>query len=272
MKSLAEYFQAFDSYAVENDLSASSRTLYYTLLGMFNERFWKVESVSISVRDMQVRGGFQSSSAVERAKAILGTENIVKIDKLKNRKTQYKLVDPEFWLRNSNKTVSPQFQNISGTLKGQSQNTCDTSPFINYTLHDTSKEDKKDLKTEREKDNAGASEETTAKSAFGNLSQEIKNAWRDEVGEPTPRDAYRLREFEKRYGASKVVKAINAARDSLGNNRKITTNYLQSVLRDRKEGEKVGATNGSSSRNTGIEKFDYDWAKADEGIDWSKYD
>ena len=106
MASLAEYFQAFHRYAVENELSASARNLYYTILGEMNARYWKVDKVSISVRDMQVLGGFQSSSAVNRAKTILGTENIVRISKLKNNKTQYELVEPEFWTRNTSGTLA----------------------------------------------------------------------------------------------------------------------------------------------------------------------
>ena len=147
MASLAEYFQAFHKYAVENDLSASAGTLYYTILGEVNASFWKSDKVSTSVRDMQVRGGFQSSSAVERAKTVLGTENIVKITKLKNRKTQYTLVEPQFWLRDAKQTPATQSRNTSETPAENLRNTFDTPGFVSYT-HARAE----DLKTPRPKD------------------------------------------------------------------------------------------------------------------------
>jgi len=250
MKSLAEYFQAFDSYAVENDLSANSRTLYYTLLGMFNEKFWKVESVSISVRDMQVRGGFQSSSAVERAKTILGTENIVKIDKLKNRKTQYVLVDPQFWLRNSSKTVSPQFQNACGTLKEQLQNTCGTSPFINYTLNDAQKED---VKTLREEDRITSAETASAGAMLFNkseLSKELARAWLENVGE-MPRGGIwlKLLELEQERGTKALVDVINKA--AIHNTEpRISLAYIMRILENKERGEMQNGKTGD------VERFD----------------
>ena len=138
MASLAEYVQAFHKYAVENDLSASSRALYYTILGEFNARFWQSDKLSISVRDMQVLGGFQSSSVVDRAKTVLGTENIVKIQKLKNRRTQYELVEPQFWLRNKNKSPKGQAQDTLSTPAEQLQDTA----FIKSTHELITQKDK----------------------------------------------------------------------------------------------------------------------------------
>lgn len=96
MASLAEYFQAFHSYAYENTLTASARALYYTILGEFNNAYWKRSEMSKSVRELRDIGGFKSESIVQRAKAQLGNENILQISKNKNGDT-YRLVEPSEW-------------------------------------------------------------------------------------------------------------------------------------------------------------------------------
>lgn len=98
MASLVEYFQAFHKYAYENALNASVRTLYFTILGEFNKAYWPAE-LSKSVGELEKLGGFSSKSVVQRAKAELGTHNLVKIRKDK-RGDNYLLTEPSEWREN----------------------------------------------------------------------------------------------------------------------------------------------------------------------------
>lgn len=287
MASLAEYFQAFHKYAVENDLSASARAMYYTLLGEFNARFWRVDKLSISVRDMQVLGGFQSSSVVDRAKTVLGTENIVKIQKLKNRKNQYELVEPQFWLRNSCSIVEGQVRDTCRTLAGHERN----EPFIKYTLNEATEEDGK---TVRLKDGEGggarasasvytgesAGKATTPTSPRQNpsgkavevagsktvsltqkyCSEELEKCWIMNSGQqPNDGICMKLGAMSKEYGEARVKAAIEEAnyRNQGGC---ININFVQSVLvRMLRGGKKVG----TEQNNGGNERIGTDY---DEGF------
>ena len=113
MTSLAEYFQAFHSYAYENALTASARALYYTILGEFNNAYWKRSELSKSVRELRELGGFGSVGAIQKAKAELGTEGILEISKSKKGDV-YKLVEPTKWKRFKRKQETPSEHLVNG--------------------------------------------------------------------------------------------------------------------------------------------------------------
>lgn len=251
MASLAEYFQAFHKYAVENDLSASSRALYYTILGEFNARFWRSDKLSISVRDMQVLGGFQSSSVVDRAKTVLGTENIVKIQKLKNRRTQYELVEPQFWLRNKGKSLEEQARDSCNTPAEQLRG----GRLVSYTCAGG-----QDLKTVRQEDILTTTTTTRAHTREGgegtgetaNSTPEIKVAQEEKVkvsdnvrrrwiqatyANPTELDEEGLAAFEKEFGSDKVFFAIGKA-NYYKKGDKINLSNVETVLKGKDKPQK----------------------------------
>ncbi len=223
--SLAEWFQAFHRYAVENDLSASARVLFYTLLGLFNAEFWKVDRVSISVRQMQALGGFQSSSVVERAKTVLGTENIVKIEKLKNNKTQFELVEPQLWLRHTRDTPAEHSRNTCGTPAEHSRNTAYT-----ITLPKTKQEDIKteDIKTKEKNAHArGFPKVRDVERLIEYFSLELDivlvRDWEEEkiCDELTPYDLKILSDLQKKYGVEKLKTAMGQAYHKYGRYAKV---------------------------------------------------
>ena len=251
MASLAEYFQAFHRYAVENELSASARNLYYTILGEMNARYWKVDKVSISVRDMQVLGGFQSSSAVNRAKTILGTENIVRISKLKNNKTQYELVEPEFWTRNTSGTPAEHLRHTSGTPA------LGVIPSRSITKN----------KTERQEDGGGrasaskaariAKQDTAAttddlKSLSSPMcSEKLRHCWIQNSGvNPNDGICLKLGELEQEHGAEVVKRAIEEANysdDGGGINLKFVLSKLNQIVYGAKGESRSGKHNGNKA-------------------------
>ena len=144
MPSIAEYVQAFHKYAYEHALNANVRALYFSLIGEFNRAYWP-EELSKSVRELCEIGGFSSVATVHRAKAVLGTENIIKIRKTKTSDI-YVLIEPEKWLRNSRGTVS-------GTAPEHERNTSAENAHQDTCAKD-GKANKDRLKKEEE--NAGA--------------------------------------------------------------------------------------------------------------------
>ena len=286
MASLAEYFQAFHKYAVENDLSASSRALYYTILGEFNARFWRSDKLSISVRDMQVLGGFLSSSVVDRAKTVLGTENIVKIQKLKNRRTQYELVEPQFWLRNKNKTLKEQARDSCNTPAEQLRD----GGLVSYTRARA-----EDVKTERQEDFLAVAEVARAHAREGGegtgetakptpeikveqkpvakVSHSVLHHWiQATYSNPTELDEEGLAALEKEFGSEKVFWAIGEANRYKKQDR-INLALVETVLKNsrkpqRERGEASSGNNNVKPKST---VKDYDWSK-NRPDDLDKYD
>ncbi len=238
MTSLAEYFQAFHSYAYENALTASARTLYYTILGEFNAAYWKRSELSKSVRELREIGGFKSEGTVQKAKAELGTENILQIGKIKNCDV-YKLVEPLNWRRNQNllETLSEQIVNSKETL---SEHLVNTLGVPNYARV----KDNKDSKTSEEE----KKERACAKN-FDELDSDVRHAWIQANGEnPFGGDVEDLLNFQKRYGAEKVVQAITHCRRSRQNDR-VNISYVESVLRG---GDKRGKIVQLRTQSSGI--------------------
>ena len=199
--------------------------MYYTILGELNARFWQSDKLSISVRDMQVLGGFQSSSVVDRAKTVLGTENIVKIQKLKNRRTQYELVEPQFWLRNKNKSLEGQARDTLSTPAEQLRD----AAFIKSTHNITYQKDEEDVKTPTpacEARGAGVSK---------GLSEEVKSHFIGFYGSMESNDEYTLSRYEKQYGTEKVKSAIDVAIANKPKKYPYLLSYIGGILTNKKE-------------------------------------
>lgn len=234
MTSLAEYFQAFHSYAYENALTASARTLYYTILGEFNSAYWKRSELSKSVRELREIGGFKSESIVQRAKALLGTENILQITKNKNCDV-YKLVEPSEW-RNAKKsigTLEEHLRNTSGTPEEHLRN---TSRVSNYACA-KDKEDIKDSKTEFNNNNPPARKKNLDSKPISVNSDAVNQAWFDCEGEHLRGGkALKLIELEKKFGTQAVVNAIMQAHCA-NNQPCLNVNFVAAILENPQKGD-----------------------------------
>ena len=236
MPSIAEYVQAFHKYAYEHALNANVRALYFSLIGEFNRAYWP-EELSKSVRELCEIGGFSNAMAVHRAKAVLGTENIIKIRKTKTSDV-YVLVAPENWLRNRNVTA-----NVTAPLQQ-----C-YSPAEN-AHKDTCAKDGKDNKDrlKKEEENAGA--------YLDELDGLVWQEWINANGEnPNRGDSLDLKELSKKYGSAKVAESIVHCRRNRQSER-VTIRYVEAVLR----GEKFGKNSGTG----GLAEYEgYHWGKAE---------
>ena len=236
MPSIAEYVQAFHKYAYEHALNANVRALYFSLIGEFNRAYWP-EELSKSVRELCEIGGFSSVSTVHRAKAVLGTENIIKIRKTKTSDI-YVLIEPEKWLRNSRGTVS-------GTAPEHERNTSAENAH-----QDTCAKDGKDNKDrlKKEEENAGA--------YLDELDDLVWQEWINANGEnPNRGDSLDLKELSKKFGSAKVAESIVHCRRNRQSER-VTIRYVEAVLR----GEKFGKNSGTGGL---AEYVGYHWDKAE---------
>lgn len=245
--SYAEYHQAFHVYAYENALSSNARALFGYIVGEFNAAYWKKTELSKSVREVRAQGGFKTESIVQRAKAELGTENIIKISKHKNIDV-YKLVEPTEW-KNFNqpqKDSAEHLRNTCGTLEEHLRNTCGTPDGLSNYAPAKDEEDAKDVKTTFITDitaRAIPNETVTPKERRRELSEnsaEVQQAWLDCEGERLKGGvAFGLIQLEKNYGSEVVIDAIYKAHQA-NNQPRLSFNFVKSVLeRILKGGEKA---------------------------------
>ncbi len=232
MASLAEYFQAFHSYAYENTLTASARALYYTILGEFNNAYWKRSEMSKSVRELRDIGGFKSESIVQRAKAQLGNENILQISKNKNGDT-YRLVEPSEW-KNFKKPIGTdeeRVRNTCGTDEEQMRNTCGTpSGFLN-NAHAEDIKDSKDRKTKTNQNENARAIPKIKDTSVEEIDSEVRHAWILANGEnPFGGYAEDLLALQKSYGAKKVADAITSCRRKRTFGDMVSINFVKAEL------------------------------------------
>lgn len=239
MASLAEYFQAFHSYAYENTLTANARALYYTILGEFNNAYWKRSELSKSVRELRVIGGFKSESIVQRAKAQLGNENILQISKNKNGDV-YRLVEPAEWKNSKIPIVTDEERNRNaiGTQSEQMGNTCGTLEGVsNYACA----KDNKDSKDKEDIKNFFTTAATATRTREGKRSvnsAEVQQAWFDCEGEKLKGGvAFGLIDLENEYGTQVLIDAIFAAHQANSRPR-LSFNFVKAVLENRQKGDK----------------------------------
>lgn len=261
MLSLAEWFQTFHRYAVENELSASARTMFYTLLGEINANYWHTNTVSTSVRRMQELGGFQSSSIVDRAKTVLSTENIVKIKKLKNRKNQYELIEPQFWLRNTSGTLAEHLRDTSGTIAEQTRDTAYSSTLPKTKQEDGKTERRKDIIEKEKNAPARAYHKSRAYIEYFGLELDADwiEKWEDDYicDDLTPKDLKTLSELQKQYGIEKLKTAMEAAHDKYGRYTRAgaVKVFLENPPPEKKGEKKNGRTDNTFANNR---KFGWD--------------
>lgn len=243
--SFAEYHQAFHVYAYENALSSNARALFGYLVGEFNAAYWKKTELSKTVREVRAQGGFNSESTVQRAKAELGTENIIKISKHKNTDV-YRLVEPAEWkkFKQSQKSLE-QVWNKSGTTLEQTWNKLGTPDGLsNYApaKDEEDREDEKTFTTTTATTRVEIKETDQLKERRRQISEnseEVKQAWFDCEGEKLKGGvALGLIGLEKTYGTKVVLDAIYRAHQANSQPR-LSFNFVKAVLeRTVKGGEK----------------------------------
>lgn len=200
MANLADYFQAFHVYSYEHTMTASARSLYYLLLGEFNRMYWKYPELSKSVRELVKLGGFKCEATVQKAKAELCTEKIIKVRKTKTIDV-YALIEPQEWRGNR----------ISANSK-------ETLTENTLTISDDA------LKKEKKK-------APRNHHPIEDLDNDVLHAWiraRDE--HPSTGDAEDLLMFQTRYGAEKVAKTIDYCRQHL-QTAQVTIAYVAGTLK-----------------------------------------
>lgn len=206
---------SFFRHLVYNDLPPHAQLLYLHLLNVANQLQWQ-EKFCITDRRLETLTGL-SSKAISDAKRIL----------------------------------KGRFVTINTNKKNPRQGSCyslhsieskpSTSPSISLSK----------IKEEEEETDGARARVCGAGATFGKLSAEIIAAWGDGLNW---NDAYDLRALEERQGVDAVVKAINAAKNSL-NGEPLTINYLRGTLRRMKErAEKGDVSNVRDNRNDQSER------------------
>lgn len=211
---LIELFKDFHSQAVEGKYPASSRALYYFFIGELNKRYWATDELSYSERELADLVGL-SKSTIHDAVKFLCDRKFIKTsrDKAKTR-TFFKILTAQ--------STAGRYRAGVGQASGRLE-----SP--NYACA----KDIEDVKTE---DKEEKKEGACAKN-FEELDSNIRHAWIQANGEnPFGGDLEDLLNFQKRYGAEKVLEAIIHCRRSRQNDR-VNIAYIESVL---KGGDKRG--------------------------------
>lgn len=230
---------SFFRHLVYNDLPPHAQLIYLHLLNVANQLQWQ-EKFCITDRRLETLTGL-SSKAISDAKRIL-KGRFVTINTNKKNPRQgscYSLLN--FLHSMESKNESKTESKTEGKTESKNGGKPSTSPSISLSK----------IKEEEEETDGARARVCGAGATFGKLSAEIIAAWGDGLNW---NDAYDLRALEERHKPDAVVKAINAAKNSL-NGEPLTINYLRGTLRRMKErAEKGDVSNVRDNRNDQSER------------------
>lgn len=210
----------FFRHLVYNNLPPHAQLVYLHLLNHNNQLGWQ-ERFCITDRRLELLTGL-SSKAITDAKRIL-KDRFVTINTNKKKPRQgsaYTLIN--FLHSMESKTESKKESKTEGKTESKIGGKLDSLPSISVS---------KIKEREGDTNGAGARVCVSAEPTFGNLNAEIMAAWGDGLDW---NNAYDLKALEVRYGSIAVVKAINAAKNSL-NGEPLTIPYLRGTLRRMQE-------------------------------------
>ena len=238
---LIELFKDFHSQAVEGKYPASSRALYYFFVGELNKRYWATDELSYSERELADLVGL-SKSTIHNAVKFLCDRNLIKTSHNKAKtKTFFKVLTAQSMLGRCWADV--------GQIVGSSESS-------NYAYAKDEK-DVKDVKTSKE-----IKKESARAKNFEELDSNIRHAWIQSVGEnPFGGFAEDLLNFQKRYGAEKVVQAIEYCRQHL-QTEKVTIAQINGVLKGGNKRGKIVEFNQSGRISARVDD-DTVWAIPD---------
>ena len=229
----------FYRYIVYNNIPPHAQLFYLHLLNVANQTGWQ-EKFCITDRRLEILTGL-SSKAIADAKRILKDRFVtIKTNKNKPRQgTCYSLLNFLHSMESKTESKTESKREVKSESKIESK--LDSLPSITIS---------KIKEGEENTDGAGARVCVGAEQGLGKLSEAIKAAWGDGLDFS---NAYDVRALEVTYGTDAVVKAINAAKNSLRGN-PLTIAYVEGTLRNMKERSERDVQNNRNERRSSSNK------------------
>ena len=207
--SLIDYFKAFHRYSKEHELSASARSLGFSLIGEFNARLWPRE-LCFSDNELATLSGVRTRETIRDAKNLLKECKWINFSPGKNRKSVIQLLPDNL--------VDNLVDNLPDNL-------------VDNFGAGSIKRTREDEKTEDVKTNI-----TTTDAGARDLDK-LEDYWQElGGGRLTVEHLSKLEVCLNQHGLEWVMEAMKNAADSNNNSRGMSPKYLFAVIAGKEKG------------------------------------
>lgn len=236
---LIDHFNAFQRVSKTRGFTANVRSLYYALLGEFNELMYPSELV-LENTYLQHLSGIRSTSSFDAARGVLINAGLIKYHKINPQRQRYELVEPH------EKTEAKGFRKSTENEPKMNRKPAESRLGL-LTVHNQTKQ----TPQEKDKDKDAEGDAPAPATMLSVNSKEVLEAWRLWGGQTLyGGHALTLIEYERKYGKAKLLEAIVKAgrADKKG---VISLDFLEKILE--RDAVKFVPTSGKISEYGGVD-------------------